>query len=90
MIEIIHPSEVLIPIGLSHLRACDDAGITLSCCGTHGTGEEKGMPFGSRCECLCHRTRYATRCVCSFPHPPHDFCDGNPDAKPFSNTPVEN
>lgn len=21
-----------------------------------------------------------TRCSCSFSHPPHDFCDGNPDA----------
>jgi hypothetical protein len=27
--------------------------------------------------------KLATRCPCSFPHPPHDRCDGNPDAEPF-------
>ena len=28
-------------------------------------------------------TAIRTRCSCSFPHPPHDFCDGNPDAPMF-------
>lgn len=25
----------------------------------------------------------AFRCPCSFPHPPHDYCDGNPKGKPL-------
>lgn len=25
--------------------------------------------------------RAATRCPCSFPHPPHDYCDGNPEGR---------
>lgn len=35
-------------------------------------------------ECGADEEVRATRCACSFPHPPHDWCDGNPNGKTFA------
>lgn len=61
----------------------------MNCTSCLGPGRiwDSGNEFAPHPECgRCHGTGIiATRCSCSFPHPPHDFCDGNSDAPMFPN-----
>lgn len=53
----LHPSEVVVASGQTHLAVCDAGAINLRCCGSHWK-PGPGAPRGSLCECDCHRKRW--------------------------------